>query len=142
MKEFFLILFLGKSVLLTPTPVTLENTLILEPKEPISAVTSGASLEVDVSNIVKKPKEEQIFEFRQRGEKLFPPHIIKAYLVQENGEKVVLSYTGGHLFNDESTRLSLYAKSGVPLDKEFIKVEVISKVKIEGVTVHWKNYKH
>ncbi len=142
MKVFFLILFLGKSVLLTPTPVILENTLVLVPKEPISAVTSGASLEIDVSSIVMKSKEERTVEFRARVKKLFPPHTIKANLVQKNGEKIPLIYAGYFSFNNKGTWLSLSSESGVPTGKEFITVEVISKIKIEDVTIHWRNYKH
>jgi hypothetical protein len=142
MKEFLLILFLGKSVILTPSPVTLENIVTLEPDEPISAVTTGASLEIDVSNILIKPKEEGIPEFTERVEKLFPPYTISASLMQADGKEVVLIYTGGHSYNHESTRLSLYSEDGVPTDQEFAKVVIITKAKIEGVTVHWKNYKH
>lgn len=142
MKELFLILFLGKSVLLTPTPVTLENKVTLIPKEPISAVTAGVSLEIDVSNIVKTSKEEGIIEFRERVKKLFPPHTIKASLVQKNGKEITLFYTGGHLFNDKSTRLALHSQSKVPTDKKFIKVIIKSKIKMEDVMVYWKNYKH
>jgi len=38
MKTFLLILFFGKSILLSPSPVTLNGTLVLVPDEPLTAV--------------------------------------------------------------------------------------------------------
>ena len=73
MKEFFLILFFSKSILLTPTPVTLEGIVSLVPEEPISAITTGASVEIDISSIIVKGQNEGIVEFRERLKKIFHP---------------------------------------------------------------------
>ena len=129
-------------MLLTPAPVTLENVITFVPKEPLSAITTGASLEIDVSNILTKSQKEGIPEFRERVGKLFPANTLSASLVQENGEETSLLYSGSHLFNNKSTMLSLYSESGVPTDQKFVKVVVKSKIKLEGVTIRWKNYKH
>ena len=48
MKEFFLILLFSEWVQLTPVPVDVADELVLNPSEPISAITSGAALHVDL----------------------------------------------------------------------------------------------
>jgi len=141
MKEFFLILFFGKSVLLTPMPVTLEDEVALVPKEPLSAITIGANLEIDVTHIIKWAQEEEgILEFRDRVRKRFPPQSIKARLIQKTGNEITLSYDGLMQFNNKSTLLSLYGEKGVPIDREFYKVIITSNIKINDVLVHWKNH--
>lgn len=128
--------------MLTPAPITLENTSVIEPKKPISAITSGASIEIDVSNIIKLSQKDDINEFRSKVKKLFPPHSIEARLVQKDGKESTLSYGGNFLINKENTRLSLYSEKGVPTNKEFSKVIITSKIRIKDVKVYWKNYKH
>jgi len=141
MKEFFLILLLGKSVLLTPSPVSLQGTTTLVPDEAISAITPGACLEIDVSGTITKNDEEGINEFRDRIKALYPPSTIEAYLTGSDGEEFLVSYTGGATYNAESTRLSLCSDIGVPTDLEFVKVVISSKITIEKATVRWKNHK-
>ncbi len=142
MKTFFILLFFSKVILLTPDPIILDGVVTFVPEKPLTAITTGASIQIDISSIIIKDKIEGIEEFRQRVKNKFPPHAIEAKLIQKNGDELLLSHTGGCLFNHESTRLSLYPESGVPTDMEFVKVVVKSKIKMEGVTIHWKNHKH
>ena len=52
MKEFLLIFLFSKMVLLTPDPVDLYGEKDIYPKDPLTAITSGASIEVDVTDFM------------------------------------------------------------------------------------------
>lgn len=141
MKEFFLILFFGKSILLTPDAVTLfgESSFILQ--KPIKAVTSGASINIDISSLVKWDEREGIAEFRRRAEKKFPGMMVEAWLFKENYEIVKFIYKGNILFNKEIAKLDLTSNNEVPTDVEFKKIKIFSQIKLEHVNIYWKNYK-
>ena len=140
MKELFLILLFSKTVLLTPVPIDLYGQLDLIPERPLEAITSGASIQIDVSSRISWDGED-IFDFRQKLSDIFPPGTIEAELKGSHDEKVILVYTGHTEFNDESVRLLLYAEPGVPLDVEFEKVSIKSSIRFEGVRIFWKNFR-
>ena len=141
MKEFFLILLFSKTILLTPDPISLHGRLELVPDKPIKAITSGASIQIDVSSLINKDEKEGILAFRKRLLAMFPPKTISARLVGEDAE-VVLQYDGGHSFNKDSVWLELYVESGIQTDIEFKRVVIESSIKLNGVKILWKNYRH
>jgi len=56
MKNLLLILFFSKIVLLTPAPIQLTDTwLELSPDKPIEAITSGASIYIDITSSIPSP---------------------------------------------------------------------------------------
>ena len=142
MKEFFLILFFSKTLLLTPDPINLHGRLELVPDKPIEAITSGASIQVDVSSMATRNWKEDILVFREKLSDLFPRSTIKAKLVGKDNKEVTLSYQGGHQFNKDIAMLSLHAHNGMPTGIEFTKVIIESSIKLNGIKVFWKNYKH
>lgn len=141
MKEFFLILFFSKTILLTPEPIDLHGRLELVPDKPIEAITSGAGIQVDVSSMAAWNAKEDILVFRKKLSDIFPPGTINAKLVGK-GKGVTLSYQGNHQFNKDNVMLSLYAENGMPTGVEFTKVIIESSIELDGVKVYWKNYKH
>lgn len=142
MKEFFLILFFAKTISLTPEPVDLIGEMELQPKEPLKAITSGASIQIDVSSTITWGGDEGIVELRQRLAKMFPANSIKAKLIGNSNQEVVFTYKGNHLFNRDSVTLSLYSDNGVPTDMEFRRVIITSNIELKGVYIFWKNHKH
>ena len=142
MKEFFLILFFARMVLLTPEPVDLHGQLVLTPAKSLEAITPGASIQIDVSSLIKWGEKEDILAFRKRLEGRFPSGGIGARLIGRDSQEVVLRYEGNHQFNESSVMLSLYADEGVPTNIEFTKVILESDVELKGVRVFWKNYKN
>ena len=141
MKDFFLILLFSKTVLLTPDPINLHGRLELVPDKPIEAITSGASIQVDVSSMAAWNDKEDILVFRKKLSDLFPPGTIKAELVGES-KAVTLSYQGNHQFNRDNVILTLYADNGIPTGVEFTKVIIESSIELNGIKIYWKNYKH
>ena len=140
MKEFFLILFFGKAVLLTPVPIDLHGRVEMVPPEPIKAITSGASIEIDVSSKITWDGKENILDFRKRVAELFPSGTITASLVRPDSSELALVYEGFYSISKDDVRLSLYAPNGVPTGIEFTKVIVDSTIELNGIQIIWKNY--
>ena len=142
MKDFIFILFFAKTILLTPDSMSImRGEVVLEPDEEITAITKGASLQIDVSSNFKW-SGEPIKEFRGEVKKKFPAGTIKAVLFSKNHGEVELVYTGSMLINKDEVLLSLYGVEGVPVDVGFHKVVIFTEIDLEGVKVIWKNHKN
>lgn len=143
MKELFLILFFSKTVLLTPVPVNISGEVVIRPEKPLEAITSGASLDIDVIDFIGRIKinEAGIFEIREIIKKKIPEGSVTATLHNSQGEKILLNKSGISKAKDVA-RLSLYADSGIPTNMAFNKITITSSTELRGVQVYWKNFKH
>lgn len=141
MKEFFLILFFSKIVLLTPKPIDFLGDYVIELDSPISAITSGASIEIDVSSMITWGEDESILDFRERLNELFPKGKISAHLKNDANNEILLAYTGAHVVNKNKVVLSLYNDKGVPLDIDYNYLTIKSSIELENVLIYWKNHK-
>lgn len=143
MKELFLILFFSKTVLLTPVPVNISGEVVIRPEKPLEAITSGASLDIDVIDFIGRIKinEAGIFEIREIIKKKIPEGSVTATLHGSQGEKILLNKSGISKAKDVA-RLSLYADSGIPTNMAFNKITITSSTELRGVQVYWKNFKH
>ena len=143
MKEFFLILFFSKTVLLTPVPVNISGEMVIRPEKLLEAITPGASLNIDVSDFTGRMKinEMGILEVEKSLKNKIPEGSVTAILHGSKGEKVVLNESGFALTND-GARLILFADSGIPTNVAFNKITITSRTELRGVKVYWKNYKH
>lgn len=135
MKEFFAILFFGKLVLLTPNPVTIDNSYELMLDEPIVAISRGANLQIDVSGMIKVTT---IRETRQAVSSRFPDGCVRATLHGASGE-VALRDIGPGVSTD-TVRMILSSDSGIPVDTDFSRIEILSCVKMTDVLIYWKNH--
>ena len=117
-----------------------EYELLLE--ENLTAITSGASLQIDISNFAKgvNIKEKGIVESRELLKEMIPKGSVNAILYSK-GKEIPLSDDSFALSND-GAMLVLSSNSGVPVDMEFDKVEIASQIELKGVQVYWKNFKH
>lgn len=143
MKEFFLILFFSKTVLLTPVPVNISGEMEIRTEKLLEAITPGASLDIDVSDFTGRMriKEMGILEVEKALKNKIPEGSVKAVLHGVKGERVVLNESGFALTND-GAKLVLYADTGVPTNVAFNKVTISTRTELRGVKVYWKNYKH
>lgn len=140
--EFLSILFFAKTVLLTPVPIDLFGDLDMRLRTPLTAITSGASVQVNVSSMISKPEKEGILEFGRRVESAFPPGTLEAKLTGKDGQEVRLRYVGKYAYSSDAVVLLLTADNGVPKNVEFERIVVTSHIKLKSVLVSWKNYKH
>lgn len=143
MKEFFLILFFSKTILLTPVPVNISGERVIRPEKPLEAITPGASLEIDVSDFTgrMRMKEMGMLEVKKNLKERIPEGSVSATLHGPNGEKVVLNESGFSISND-GAKLTLFADHGVPTNVAFNKITITSSTELRGVKVYWKNFKH
>jgi len=143
MKTFLLILFFSKTVPLTTEPVTITGEVELLQDEPISAITSGASIKIDITKMLPDAniKSSGFIEAQRLIEERIPFRSTRARLISKDGSEILLSDYGISLSND-SAWYSLSSRTGVPTDLEFTKVIIESSVELTDVTIYWRNYKH
>ena len=139
MKEFFLILFFSKTVLLTPTPISIENEWIeINPSESFSAITGGAAIYLDVSNYI--PNNLGLNEQFDAVKGKFPDGSIRGVIIAENGKEFNIQNKGSsHAKHD--VRLIMDYGAPMPTDIEYTKLMLESDIPMEGISVYWKNFK-
>lgn len=142
MLDFLRILFFAKTILLTPEPITLFGDAELRPTDPLTAITSGAGIEIDVTSMLARKQAEGIVEFRSRALEAFPPGSIEARLSGKGTADVVLRYEGNVIVADNAVVLGLSANPGVPTDAAYDRVALKTTVKLDAVRVSWRNAKH
>ncbi len=147
MMTFLKLLFFSKVILLTPVPVDLHvgaNTIPLP--EPIEAISPGASVEIDVTSLVNPGMERDLIKdlltLDDKIKKLFSGETIVALLVSEEGERAELIHHGGYTIGKTDVRISLLNKDGMPVDVEFIFLQINTTLPMKDVRIYWKNHVH
>lgn len=147
MKEFFLLLFFGKSILLTPSPITLGPGCVeLELQKTLRVINEGASLQVLIH---QGPNDRQwlndIDEARKKINGLYPNESINAQLMHSDGSIVnATNYNvgiGNEFYDLELTpRLQPAAKSwqsAYQVGDKFTKVKICSEKTIPSASIYW-----
>ena len=147
MKMFFLILLFGKEVLLTSAPVSITNEwFVLELEDKISALNSGATINVQLSPegpIIKEIKgSEAPFE---KLYELIPYETIEAVLIDTNNNEAIFSngsfsISDGEFKRQDSVRIKLMHKTGELLNRKFKTLKIRTKIPLDNVHIAWKNY--
>lgn len=140
MKEFFTILFFSKFILLTPESIDLtigKNNIEL--KEPLEAITTGASVQIDVSHLLQLDGSEGVFDVKNKVDERVPAGSVSSTLTSVSGQ-YLLSYDGGILFRDAQVLINLVSKEGLPVNQEFTQLEVTTKISLSNVNVYWRNF--
>lgn len=131
------ILLFGSVSVLTPTPVDLlDDTSLIQLAEPVTAITTTAALELDVSAYIDGSNEEAINdEFLA----VFPDDCVSALLHSKYGVSVYFDQARG-VWHDGKKFLRLTASTGVPIDDKFNRLELHTCKEIRKTTVTWYNY--
>jgi hypothetical protein len=141
MKEFFLILLFSEWVQLTPIPVDLSGTLTITPDDPISAITPGAAVHINLAGSVPEAAirnaglQDSIDLLRQK----IPLESVHGFLLTDAGEQIQLDQKFFSLENDKAW-LVLGSEVGVPAGVHFVEVTVNSSTQIHNALVYWKNW--
>lgn len=136
-----MILFFAKTILLTPSAIDIINSKTIILDDPIKAITTGASIQIDVTSMISYTHGEDIVEFRKTLFSILPKNSIRGMLVTKNNMEIQLDYKGKHLFNEQAVLLTLSKSDGIPLDKEFEKVIIETDNDLKSVKILWKNFK-
>ncbi len=139
MKEFLLAIFFSEVVLLTPQPIDVRQQVELRSESTIEAISPGAAIEIEVSNLVGTVSG--ISEREKRISELFQPGSLIAELRSEGAAPVVLRYEGSFAWADEGVWLSLVSPEGVPTGVEFESILIKSELLLEDVSIRWRNFR-
>jgi predicted methyltransferase MtxX (methanogen marker protein 4) len=138
MWTFLKMLFLGGTTVLTLHPIDIDEAWVhIEPKEALTAITSGASLFVNITPLVPPPTN--IMDRMAAVDRLFPKGCMLARLRTKAGQEIALSNTGAAVSNS-ATYIHVVAENGVPTDLKFRTVEISATCPVKGVVVSWQNY--
>jgi len=138
--NFFWILLFGSFVALTERPIDLVAGVNDVPlRVPISAVTHGASIFVDITSMI--PKDEVTIELSRRWvEKNVSAGCLQAVLQADNTGPVALEFKGSSSFEPGKVFLILASAGAVPVRKDFRRLSLTSCVPLSQVMVYWRNY--
>lgn len=141
MLDFVKIFLFSHMVALTPEPINIdEGCLELDLQEPISAITKGATLQIDVSSMVPDGIEG-VVETRNWVDKKFASGFAKAILIDSGrNNNVVLRYGGESSWTESRVHLLLSNSDGVPVNTNYEKIVLETSVNLHEVRIVWKNY--
>lgn len=138
MWEFLKIVFLGGSTVLTPQPIDVSESWVeINLSEPLEALTSGAAIEIELSNLDSAPDAVSRMAAAKR---LHPNNCVQARLVTTQGSEIQVAELSTAASSD-STFLVLSRKGGIPTDGQFSRVMLRATCELKGVTVSWRNYR-
>jgi hypothetical protein len=135
---FFKLLFFSKVVLLTPHPVNIDSKYSLVLNEPINAITHGAVLEIDVSNMFQS-RNITLINVSEIVMKNIPPNSVKAYLHTDKIDKTIsLFFNRGISWSgNNEIRIILSNPEKMKTDVDFQKIKIETKVPLEQVKIYW-----
>lgn len=128
--------------MLTPNFIDINkgDNYAIKLNEPISAITTGAAIQIDVSEMVLTGGQKMnLLETRRTVSDMFSKGSIEAALIAGN-KRIMLTYQGGTLVNNDSARLVLSGNED-PIGVDFSAIVIKTDVKLERVKIYWKNYK-
>jgi hypothetical protein len=137
MMTLLKILFFGGASLLTPKAIDLlDATTLIQLAEPISAITEGAALEIDVSQYIRADNDE---EAARAFPMVFPESCVSAMLHSKFGVSVYLDRVEGRAI-DGKKLLRLSASSGMVAGVNFNRLELHVCKEIRHTALTWYNY--
>ena len=142
MIDFIVGLLFGKLILLNPVPFDVVTEYTLSLSKPVSAVTGGAHLVLEIPSSVVSSSPD-FSSIVNGANALIPKGSVKAYISQSNGPvSVTMSYEKGPgeqgLARGGATlSVLLVPLSPVPTHVPFDRVRLISKNPLRSVTLQW-----
>lgn len=134
------VLWFSQVILLTPNAIDIDDHLSLSLNSPISAITTRATVEIDISYLSDEigVQDLDIIEWGGLLDKLLPAGSVVAEL--RNKDKTVVLNRMNFAYANSSIRLILSASDGVPTGIDFNVLDIKTNVPLESVTVTWINY--
>lgn len=142
MRELIIAILFAKEIMLTPFPVTILKSVDIVPIYPVSAISHGAGLRIDVTSMLSDSEKKDLFYYwlNSKFEKKFPRHSISARLIQDNGKVTFLDYDGQAAITNHKILLIVDNPSNVPTGVKFTRITVRTDIPLDRVAVYWKNY--
>lgn len=141
MKEYLLILLFGKTVILTPEPITLNDENLIFSEEKLDVLTSGANLSIDITHFLESKnidiRNDFFVDDFKEIEKILPSGTFSVEISNES-----TSYKlnrKGYSYKENEIKLIFY-NSSLPEGFKFHSLEIATKVQLENVLIFWQNY--
>ena len=135
--ELLKIMLFSSQTVINPTPINVtEPAIIIKLNKPISAINSGASIEVDITNLMGK--YENVIAGLDKISEAYPKGCLKGQLTATDGAIVLLDETGGAVGQNNSYVI-FHTFRPIPTDIEFSEVKVSSCNPMPEVTLVWRN---
>lgn len=142
MKELFLILFFGNSMLLTPVGIMLSPEWLTIPLEkPISSITGRAVIYIELSNT--QPEIENLIksskDLRVNMNLLFPEGTVEAKIFDDYGKEYMFT-DGNYSVSKDGIKIILTSDETIPKNIEFHRLITRSFIALQSVKITWQNY--
>jgi hypothetical protein len=141
------IIFLGKAILLTPTPVSIDQVYLIELEKPVSIVTSGAHLVIQTSETRKKKVDivngKNWLEAVDDLKLTYPKGSITAKLYSADEKSFALMETLPGVDKNFTPTIwvaSSHDSPSLPEGVKISKIEIFTKVPLKDVEIQWVNY--
>lgn len=139
--DFFRVLILSSMVAITPSPITIGvDGYQVDLDQSITAITEGAQLEIDVTGALNLYGLSILDAGDQIQSQLIEKSVY-AELTSIDGREYIFYYYGGFSSSRGEFRITLHSKDKNIRNISFKKLTVFSKTPLEGVMIHWRNYR-
>jgi hypothetical protein len=142
MIDLIIALLFGKTLLLTNQPVDILSTYEMTLEHPISAVTDGPTIRIEVP-VETFSRESRVDKIHQAAQAAFPDGSISARLSQlDGGKSVSFAYKGWTGQSGSHMWLYLEPTEQIPTREDFSKLSLASSVTpLRHVKIYWRNCK-
>jgi len=140
---FLKLLIFSKTVLITPNAIDIEKEYTILLNKPISAITKGASLQIDVSGMLSKHKDIDVISSRYIVKKEIEVENIKIYLYSNKlDEAILLKYQGISWGGKNNIRIIFGDVENIKTDISFQKIKIETVQPLKKIKIYWVNGKH
>jgi hypothetical protein len=138
MIDFLLSLIFGSITLLTPAPIDIQHKTLITLSKPISAITDGATIQIDMSSTI--PAKNGLMDGLDAAKTAYPTRSITGMLSQSKGmTSVQYIFFGQIIMTKEGARILLEPTTKLPKKVKFDRVTIVSEVELKQVKLYWKN---
>lgn len=124
--------------MITDSPVNIENQpVVIEFQKPLTAITSGAHIQLNVSNSITAENMVEAFE---EIENEFPSGCVTGSLNAKDIEGLDISQMGESWGGKDQVYLKLSSTLGVPTDTAYESIVIKSCREITGTDIVWYNH--
>lgn len=139
MKEFLMLLFFHKTLLLTPVPIELAAGVEHRIQGSVSAINAEASFQVQIPLL--PPKASELPDFERKLRVTYPPGTIEVVASTKAGQSIRFTNRETFTYSTDDVRLIITSASPVPTDTSLERITIRATMAIPGTRVYWENGK-
>lgn len=141
MLDFIKIMLLSSFTLLTPEPVSLKPGETITIEGPVSAITEGAAIYLDISSMVPININGVSSVRNWEGTEFHDDFASVTLIDRQCNKEIELEFAGLSYGGGKRSMLIFSSERGVPEDKEYEAIKFKTDVELRDVLIYWKNYR-